>query len=680
MAESYEQAMLRMGFDATQVNAGTLAMMDKQKKASVDYVGFWEGAMAKKDAATAASAAKQAEIEQASLDASWNRYKANVANKIATDKMYVEQYAARMAEKREIDAIANGSGGFGWAAGAAAGSAAGGIAPSIHGAKSGLGNTIAMRELQVMMREISRGNWTKVLGSFTIFANAFGGIMKSIIATMFSMTGIVIAGIGVAAYEMYKKIKAFDKDLDEIGKEMAEPFAKKTAESIKYAAEMAATKGAELKTFLAELSEKHETLAHWAEASAKAIEQNAAAMEKLTAARGNQEISAINLAAHMGMLTPEQAAAARTRSEVGTFSQSEAQKQQAMIDVGNVLMAAQQEAARRKDVLGGQLFGAENAAFGSPEAKERIARIQQRTLAEAQIEKEKATLAKIRGELEPGIGSALMHGSEYLTGGAYSPLHKLSVDEEKQKAADSLAATIKAQEAALLKEIDQSAANVAKQKELEGALENLKKAATENQTSLISINEKLKEFGEKYKDAATAMQALLADLTTKQNNNSSAQYKLAESADAVVPTIEMLAGSAFTKQLNEDYGDQKFDKSGRLIAGKYSLTAGDGPYANAAQGYERAKKQEMWDIIHGNGGYVSDGAGGMKLTGQAEQDRQNAIGYHDQLAAAGLETPAMQMQDLIDNGNTLVREIRALNTLIAGGVPLADATSVPSTD
>ena len=126
--ESYEQAMLRMGFDATQVNAGTLAMMDKQKKASVDYVGFWEGAMAKKDAATAASAAKQAEIEQASLDASFARYKANVTNKENLDRQWMENKAA-MAD------IAAGSGGYGSMPGGGAGRGGGPRAGGMAGAQ-----------------------------------------------------------------------------------------------------------------------------------------------------------------------------------------------------------------------------------------------------------------------------------------------------------------------------------------------------------------------------------------------------------------------------------------------------------------------------------------------------------------------------------------------------------------
>src|ERR1039458_2150595 len=98
MAETVEEILLRLGFDAGSVTAGTEKMMAQQRSAARDYVGVWETALAKKDA-----------TEKVQLDASWARYQANLEKKAAADKLFFEQQAARYAEADAVAAVGGGS-------------------------------------------------------------------------------------------------------------------------------------------------------------------------------------------------------------------------------------------------------------------------------------------------------------------------------------------------------------------------------------------------------------------------------------------------------------------------------------------------------------------------------------------------------------------------------------------
>jgi hypothetical protein len=108
-------------------------------------------------------------------------------------------------------------------------------------------------------------------------------------------------------------------------------------------------------------------------------------------------------------------------------------------------------------------------------------------------------------------------------------------------------------------------------------------------------------------------------------------------ADAV-PTIEDLAGENFTRRLGKLYGK----------GGAYDLAAGDGPFAADAQQAMLAKKQEQWDIIHGNAVWQYNPATGQNelVGGQAKQDQVRRIAYENRLSAAGLDTPEMRQQQM----------------------------------
>jgi hypothetical protein len=676
IAKIVEEKELMEGLVAEE-NALRLAA-DKAVAAGMvsDYKKYAAAREAISDQIVAAEEAKNAAIiaaDKITIEQSWSRYQANVANKIATDKMYVEQYAARMAEKREIDAIANGSGGFGWAAGAAAGSAAGGIAPSIHGAKSGLQNTIAMRELQVMMREISRGNWSRVLGSFTIFANAFGGIMKSIIASMFSFTGIVIAGIGVAAYEMWQNIKGFNKELDEFAKEAAKPFGDK-AGAMREAITKSGAKVAEYRDHIKSLANAHESLSSWAERSAKEIEKNAVAMERLLKSRGDLQLAGVNLAEHMGMMTPGAANDARDRISLATFTAIERTKFDANAAEGRVLNAAYAQAQTQNPILAQKASVAMAAAYGTDAngnvdsaALARNTQINEHLRQKTQIEKDEARFTDLNHIKDRTPGQVAANLVDSLLKQKEAALEQLKNQIAMEK-------KIQAQTEA------QHTRNMAAQTAAEGAYKEAVRQLDENNASLVKLKTDVDEYAEKKGDFVLGMKALYSDLQTKALNQQSAMSTAEDKSELSMPTIADLAGSKFEDQLNEDYGAQKFGRRGRLIAGKYSLSSGDGPFGQAARGLELSKKQEAWDIANGNSEWTekkdANGNSYMALTGgQAYQDKQNAIAYANQLKSAGMDTPEMRQKDMQESLTNIFDEIKALNTLASGkGINLADGT------
>ena len=140
----------------------------------------------------AADMEKQA-IDDEIQSKSWVKYQAFTANKIALDKAWMENYAAQRA-------IAEGSGGFGNMPGAGAGAGLiGGTAEKV--AEGSI--TVMSREAMVMVREGLRGNWSRMLGSLTIFLSAMGGQVQKFIQGLFGMTGLLL---GAVRYEKSPKL------------------------------------------------------------------------------------------------------------------------------------------------------------------------------------------------------------------------------------------------------------------------------------------------------------------------------------------------------------------------------------------------------------------------------------------------------------------------------------------
>jgi hypothetical protein len=178
MATSTEEILLRMGLDCSATVKATNKMLDDQKKAAADYVSFWTKA-------TSERAAKMAAIDEAANKASLARYAALQRNKTALDAAFFERQAA-------LKAMEAGSGAFGSIEAAAEGAAGGGG----HG-KSGGMDSVARRELLVMGRELSAGNYKKFFSSFTIFVQHCGSA-----ALNMAKLGSALAIVAGTAYKI----------------------------------------------------------------------------------------------------------------------------------------------------------------------------------------------------------------------------------------------------------------------------------------------------------------------------------------------------------------------------------------------------------------------------------------------------------------------------------------------
>jgi hypothetical protein len=201
-----EEINARLALDISSVQRNTQLMLDQQKKASMEYVDFWQSATAKREAS-----------EAAANDRSLARLKAHEEAKLAAQRQFFEKQAAMYREREDVAGVGNGSVPVGWkgtagnAAGAAAATlagggsltdaawmagtmAAGGVGSHLGEKAAGhLAKSTIVREVMVLIREGLRGNFTRMIGSFTILADALGAT-----ATTF-LSAIPIVGAGVAA-------------------------------------------------------------------------------------------------------------------------------------------------------------------------------------------------------------------------------------------------------------------------------------------------------------------------------------------------------------------------------------------------------------------------------------------------------------------------------------------------
>jgi len=198
MATETEEFLMRMGFNADAVTRGTTDMLARQRRASQEYVGFWQAAMKEREISEVRSAeriaAERMAIEKASAAKSWALYEANVANKKALDEAWMAERAAQISigggsvpdsfkKKAEHGAedVALG----------AAGGGAGRVAV----------DSVARREMIVMTRELFSGNYKRFFSSFSIFLQHMGSAV-SIIARLGGILAAVIGASEIAGYSI----------------------------------------------------------------------------------------------------------------------------------------------------------------------------------------------------------------------------------------------------------------------------------------------------------------------------------------------------------------------------------------------------------------------------------------------------------------------------------------------
>ena len=287
--------------------------------------------------------------------------KEEAREKVAIDKAAAEAreaitarltaYETEMARRR---AMANGLPGTLQTSASGVGNFGAGVnvVEEAEGAAQGMKSTIALREAQTIVREIMRGNWTRVLGSFTIFATAFGGVMRKIVDSMFSFTGMMIGAAAFTAYRLYEGIKEYGKNIDAQLKLDSE----RVVDRVKAHNEALANsvkKAAELEGKLRSLADAHETVADKMEREVRAMDRYLGFQEKFIAASGKLKIAAVDFAEAMGFISQDDAAGRRSNISATTTVSAQQAKLETILKQGQMLYAARQQLINSEPALQG---------------------------------------------------------------------------------------------------------------------------------------------------------------------------------------------------------------------------------------------------------------------------------------------------------------------------------------
>lgn len=551
-----EEILIRLGIDTTSMRAGTNAALDLQKKASLEYVGFWESAMAKKTAAESAANDKSIAAARAVAKAKIEIAEAEAARIIAINEGIAAAGAGgggfggagrtaqdvRDANGLERDAEIIGGVGAGASDAAYAFDKAGKLLGKIGedgklikgvetaaeglvkvGHEAGSLSTV-MRESMVIVREGLRGNWTRMAGSFTILIGAIGSVVG---------VALAIVAAADAAFEllggngMYRHIRDFIK---------AKAGEKESGESLKKA------------------------------------EENTAEMLR-------KRVEDLQRA---GVISEKDATMYMGKLKSGTNE-----------DISFVL-------------------GATNPLIKNQSAEDQVKTVEK--------EKEIARIKEQERKAELAAQRETMGHQEKMN----------SLTKEWQ--------------------------------DLRLEMSKLDKDSVEYAQKSVELHQLEKQVAQERIEQAKEAAELQKEYDADEKDIAKIQRKISQiDVQDALPTIEDLAGKSYTDKLNSDYGPAKWKKVGRgrfarwvKTGGEFDLSAGDGPFAQAAQEAELAKKQEQWDIIHGNAQWQYNPVTGENelIGGQALEDRSRRVAAENLLSRAGLETPEMKAakmnQDIAD--------------------------------
>src|ERR1700744_4996026 len=143
-----EEILMRLGWDASAVKRGTMAMMQTQKQAAVDFVMTWKRAFAEIDREEASRNNRARRLLRQRHQERTEAWKKDLA---------AQRTVAREAKNISGVALEN-------------------LARNVVGGRKGLGgahgfggmNSIAMREMVTIAREASRGNFSRIPSSLSI--------------------------------------------------------------------------------------------------------------------------------------------------------------------------------------------------------------------------------------------------------------------------------------------------------------------------------------------------------------------------------------------------------------------------------------------------------------------------------------------------------------------------------
>lgn len=141
-----------------------------------------------------------------------------------------------------------------------------GVGPNLErGLNSGV-----MRELVVLGREISSGNWSRIPGSLSILLSRMG-----LLKYVFSAVGGVIVAAGVATYYFWQHLKKVNEELDNTGNLFERSFGR-MADSLAKARKEAAMASADFSEWMNKEGESHDTLATKVERRIKLMREETA--------------------------------------------------------------------------------------------------------------------------------------------------------------------------------------------------------------------------------------------------------------------------------------------------------------------------------------------------------------------------------------------------------------------
>lgn len=182
-----EEILLRLGYDAAAVKRGTVAMMQGQKQAAVDFVMTWKRAFAEIDREEASRNNRARALLRQRHTERVDIFKKELALQRAATGVVKEAKNIRGVSLENLarNVVGGGAGGSGG-----------------HGFGGGM-NSTAMREMVVLAREVSRGNFSRVPSSLSILIQSLGKLGTVAAAVVNPITG-VIAGLAAGAATLYK--------------------------------------------------------------------------------------------------------------------------------------------------------------------------------------------------------------------------------------------------------------------------------------------------------------------------------------------------------------------------------------------------------------------------------------------------------------------------------------------
>lgn len=232
-----------------------------------------------------------------------------------------------------------------------------------RGIEAGIGgvskmNSGVMRELLVLGREISYGNWTRVPGSLSILLSRMG-----MLKYLFSITTGAIAVAGFAAYEFWKVLRQMNEELDNTGKLLANPLGK-MGDAMRKAMAEGATAAADFDDWLRKLAKSHDTLADKTSETIRAMREEADLRRQASGIKDTKTLHKMeqdNRKAELGVLNKsldeqksieDKARDEASKADAKAFEDSESIKRKATLsDLPNQISKSEQDAADYKKAL-----------------------------------------------------------------------------------------------------------------------------------------------------------------------------------------------------------------------------------------------------------------------------------------------------------------------------------------